>query len=314
MDEAQRKKFLRGILVDEITRTLGFKGGGIAERLVRLISRRPVNRLTDLAIEIDREIVEGSFNSAFGKLLALFSDPPLVTGAERVPAEGPLLLVANHPGTVDTPALLSTVPRPDTKIISGYTPFTDNLDNLPKHLIYSTRDDFQRMSVVRESIRHMKEGGCLLLYPAGAIEPDPSITPGAIDYLQFWHRSVEIFIKRVPGVVVSPIVVSHVLLERFYNHFVARIRENPRDRQRAAEMVQIVAQIINRDKHALTPRITFGEAFTLDDLEKRVEGDSLFESIKQIASDLMHEHVAAFEEEHPPLVAVDKSIVVPPHA
>jgi hypothetical protein len=312
MDEAQRKDFLRGILVDEITKTLGLKSGSFFSPVVRALTRRPVNRLTELALDVDKELKEGSFNSAFAMLLKLFSDPPLVSGADLVPEKGPLLLIANHPGTVDTPALLSTVPRPDTKIISGYTPFTDSLDNLPNHLIYSTRDSFQRMSVVRESIRHMKDGGCLLLYPAGAIEPDPAITAGAIDYTQFWHRSVEIFVKRVPGIVVSPIVVSHVLLERFYNHPIARIRKNPRDRQRAAEMLQIVAQIINRDKHALTPRITFGKGFTLEELQRKGEDDSLFESVKQISTDLMHDHVGRFEEDHPPLIATDKSLIVAP--
>ncbi len=301
MHREEQEKLLRSVLVDEITRTLGFKGGGKMKPVIGFLSRRATNRLIEISLDINEEVDKGSLNSAFAKLLHLFSDPPIVRGVEDVPAKGPLLLTCNHPGTVDTAVLLSSVPRPDTKIISGYTPYTDNLVHIRKHLIYSTTDAHQRMSVVRESIRHLKDGGCLLLYPAGALEPDPAIIPGAIDYMKFWHRSVEIFVKRVPDIVVSPIVASHILLPRFYNHFIARMRKQQKDRQRAAEMLQIVSAIINRDKNALTPRVTFGKGFTLEDLNQNVEGEGLFDSIKQISADLMEQHVASFDHEHPPL-------------
>ena len=46
-----------------------------------------------------------------------------VTGAERIPATGPVLVVANHPGLTDAVSLLATVRRNDAWIVTANYPF-----------------------------------------------------------------------------------------------------------------------------------------------------------------------------------------------
>ena len=58
------------------------------------------------------------------------------------------------------------------------------------------------MQVMRESIRHLKNGGALLIFPRGSIEADPAFMPHPEAEFEHWSRSLEIFMQRA-GVVES---------------------------------------------------------------------------------------------------------------
>jgi 1-acyl-sn-glycerol-3-phosphate acyltransferase len=219
---------------------------------------------------------------------------------ENVPKAGPVLLVANHPGTIDSLAIIASAPRPDIKAIAGLDPIIYAIENLRAHLIFVTSETQVRMLVMRQGIRHLQNGGCMLFFPAGHIEPDPAVLPGAADSIHDWHRSVEIFLKRVPETILIPVAISHILLPRFVRHILARLRRNPSDWQRTAEMLQILSQMVNPGKHRLSPRITFGSPISYQELTA-AQTPNPTEHLRDEMLELLTRHVAAFNEPYPPL-------------
>lgn len=96
-------------------------------------------------------------------------------GFEGVPATGPLIMVANHPfgaleGLVLAKALLPV--RPDLRFLANYM-----LAAVPelRELIFSVDpfggDGAQRrnMAGLRQAIRHVTEGGALVVFPSGTV-------------------------------------------------------------------------------------------------------------------------------------------------
>jgi 1-acyl-sn-glycerol-3-phosphate acyltransferase len=185
-------------------------------------------------------IFANSFRDGFRWVLSQFIKDIKVVGMRQIPTQGPVLIVSNHPGTVDSIAIVSALPRDDIKIISGFTPFTNKLPNTRNHLIYTNQDTFTRMSVLRATIRHLEKGGCLLTFPGGRIDPDPAISQDLAKNNNHWSKSIALIIKRVPQTRLIITTISHVLLIRFMNHPLARIRRNYAERQRVAEMLQII--------------------------------------------------------------------------
>jgi len=88
-----------------------------------------------------------------------------VTGVERFPDKGPVLVVANHPGALDAGLLLGACPRP-IRILDCddvFVPALDRVFDLTGR-IKMTRDgpDLAAMSHARNTLA---EGGALALFP-----------------------------------------------------------------------------------------------------------------------------------------------------
>ena len=89
------------------------------------------------------------------------------------------------------------------KIIALDRPFLMALPNLSKQLFFVHDDPASRMKLVRQVSGHLRGGGAALTFPAGEIEPDPNVYPGAVDALQTWTDSVGVFIRMAPETVDS---------------------------------------------------------------------------------------------------------------
>jgi len=90
-----------------------------------------------------------------------------VWGQSNVPKEGPLLIISNHPGTYDSIAISAALPRNDLKIIAGGYPFLRQLPAASQHLIFVSSDIQERMTSLRNAIRHLQQGSSLLIFPSG---------------------------------------------------------------------------------------------------------------------------------------------------
>ena len=297
-----RVAVLSNLLVDEIFKTLGLSQTGLFRRLGGRMFRRPTRRLSQIGLQLDDLISSTSLNDALGVFLTEFAHPLWVDGVRNVPRQGPLVVAPNHPGTVDSLAVLASLPRTDVKIIAGYTPILESLVHLREHLIFrELTGTNSRVSAVRAALRHLEEGGCLLLFPAGRLEPDPAVLPGAASSLSSWHRSIELFLRKVPNTAMVPVIVSHILLPRFVNHVLAASRRSAADRQRTAEMLQILSQVVRRNRYVLSPRISFGEMCNYQELEQQHADQPPFEAIITQFKELLSAHVAHFEHDYPPL-------------
>jgi len=142
--------------------------------------------------------------------------------------------------------------------------------------------------VIRSGIRHLLDGGALLIYPSGTIDPDPSIMPGARAELVKWSRSLEIFLRRAPQTKVLVTIVSGVLAAECIRHPITWLRKQRKDRQRLAEMLQIIQQLVLDKKFNLQPRLTFGETISY----QQYPGKQLMPAIVETADHTLINHLA----------------------
>ena len=83
-------------------------------------------------------------------------------------------------------------------------PFFRSLPNLRQHLIYATNDTHVRMATIRKALRHLGEGGSLLIFPSGKVDPDPNyFLSEARLSLDRWSDSLELLLRAAARLVVA---------------------------------------------------------------------------------------------------------------
>src|SRR5690606_1385745 len=113
--------------------------------------------------ETDRRTDSEDFSRATGWLLPHFATGLEVIGEENIPDNGPILMLANHPGAFDEIAIAASVPRTDLHIFANDHPVLTSFPAISRHAVYSgTRDAHQRMAGLRNGIRRLSEGNVLL--------------------------------------------------------------------------------------------------------------------------------------------------------
>ena len=250
---------LKKNLLDEIFKALGLGYAQPLRLLIEPLFSPAVRRFAKLAVSFDRDVNNYNFNNAARRLLPIFTREVRAHGTENIPAVGPLLIVSNHPGTVDGLVIASQLPRPDLKIITSGFPFIRNLAATAKHLIYSSFDTFERMKVVRAAVRHLRDGGAVLIFPSGGIDPDPAVMPGALAELETWSPSLNVILRRVPSARVLVTMVSGVLHPGWIHSPIVKIRSGRRNQQRAAEFFQIIQQMLFPNSLMVSPSVYFAK-------------------------------------------------------
>jgi 1-acyl-sn-glycerol-3-phosphate acyltransferase len=175
-----------------------------------------------------------------------------VAGREHIPAEGPLLIVSNHPGLSDSVALLASLPRTDLRIVVAERPFLQALNHTSRHLIYLRSAEINRN--LRKITNHLRSGGAVLIFPGGQIEPDPATMTGAIESLQSWSRSIGLIIRLVNEIRVVPAIVSGVVCPAAQHHPLTRIRKRLKDRERFGALLQTLVPAYKN----VNVRVAFG--------------------------------------------------------
>jgi hypothetical protein len=253
---------LENALLAEIARAMALPSTTITRRMVRLVFGRAARRFSELVTGFDREIERNGSAAGARWLLPSFVAGYEARGQGIVPPEGSLLIVSNHPASYDGLVITACINRPDFKVIIGEIPPYRHLPNVSRHVIFSppVANTFGRMQTVRNAIRHLNDGGALLIFPRGGIEPDPSFMPDAGAEFDKWSRSLEIFLERVPRTRVLVAIVGGVIAPAAMRHPITWFRNARPDRQRLAFILQIIHQISSgRESFGLTPQVTFGE-------------------------------------------------------
>lgn len=166
-----------------------------------------------------------------------------ITGAELVPARGPLLVLSNHPGMSDAMALFAALRRPDLKVIAAERKLLRLLPNISRHLVFIPEGEGEsrgRMAGVRAIAAHVRHGGAALIYPAGKIEPDPLVMPDALDALARWSDSVTVFARLAPEALVLPVAVGGTISAAALRNPITRLYRARRDREWAAATLQVL--------------------------------------------------------------------------
>ncbi|MCG2784268.1 MAG: hypothetical protein L6461_04105 [Anaerolineae bacterium] len=117
---------LQHTLLDEIFKALGFGRHHPARFVLEPLFSSAAHRFARIAVTFDQDVATHGFREAARCLLPRFTREVHVRGAEYIPTEGPLLVVSNHPGTINGLAIASSLPRPDLKIVASGVPFISN--------------------------------------------------------------------------------------------------------------------------------------------------------------------------------------------
>ncbi len=164
---------------------------------------------------------DGDLKGACAWLIDIGARGIRVQGAEHIPANGPLLIVCNHAGLGDAHALLMASPRRDTKVLASDFDILPGLLHFRRHVIVV--DEARPLASTRAALRHLGDGGSVLLFPRGEIEADPGLyLDEALASLSEWSRSLELFARHVPGLAVAPVAVGGVISRRALRNPLAR--------------------------------------------------------------------------------------------
>jgi putative hemolysin len=252
---AEQLESLIRVNTDDLLRGLGLadlrRGRRVIERVLRGRARHFARRV------IAYDELVGSQGLAAGGAWAVthFVDRCEVHGAEYLPRCGPVLIVANHPGLCDTAALFAAIDRADLRVVAAERPFLAALPYTSRHLISVGESPASRLAALRSSARHLRGGGALLTFPAGRIEPDPAVMPGAHESLAAWSDSVATFARFAPDLVIIPAIVSGVLSRSALQHPLTRLRRRAADREWLVGLLQIQFRSLQH----VTVRVAFGD-------------------------------------------------------
>jgi putative hemolysin len=260
---------LTEINLDDLVSSFGWNSRSWLADMLRVMFTGPARKFARQMLDFDDAVGEiGLVYAAcqtqrrYVRSVRLFSDP-LPTG--------PFLALSNHPGMVDTLALFSALNRSDLKIVAVDRPFLKSLTNTSQRLFYVTDDPGARMSLVRQVSGHLRSGGAILTFPAGQIEPDANVYPGAVEALQGWTSSVGVFVRMAPETAILPVLVRGVIWNTTAGHPLTRLKKTRQEREKLAAAFQLLAHVV-LNKRPLDVTVQIGKPITVAELGSKETG------------------------------------------
>lgn len=248
---------LTRINLDDLVASFGWQNAPLLAVGLRLLFRPAAEKFARQMLDFDAEVAVRGLADSAQALFDRYAQSLTVQGAENVPAAGPALFLSNHPGMVDTLALFIAIRRPDLKIIAARRPFLEALPNVAPQLIFVSQSPAQRMAAVRQAAAHLKAGGAALTFPAGKIEPDADVYPGALAALESWSESAGAFLRFAPQTHIIPTFVRGVLWAKAVRHPLTRLKRTQEERERLGAAFQLLMHVVF-DKRPLRVTVHFG--------------------------------------------------------
>jgi len=282
---------IRNRVIDEVFFALGLGRSSGWRRALGPLFYLPADHLAHIGAILEEEAPRSGLSGASQRALPELSLNPTTHGVEFIPKEGPVLVACNHPGAYDSLVVTASIPRRDLKLVVSDVGFTHALQACSRDFIFVSTDPTERMGALRESITHLRNGGALLIFANGEVEPDPAIMPGAEQTIAGWSPSIEIMLRKVPDCWLQLTIASGMLLPKFVHSPLTRIRRMPFHRQKMGELLQILQQMVLPHSIQLHPRVSFAQPVCARDLA----ADGMMADVIRRARALLAEHVARHE-------------------
>lgn len=282
---------LRENLINEIFKAAGFSESGWLRKIGGRLFNKPVDRFAAIVSRFDEVIGAEGFPAGAADALNSFSQHVEVRGAETLPTDGPLIIAGNHPGALDGLCVLANLPRQDIRFVVSGVPVTESLPNARNYLIFAPGDKHERMLAIRSMIRHLHQGGCVLIFPTGRLDPDPDNLPGAEQALDMWSPSLEILLRRVPDARVVVAITGGVLAPQALNHPLTHLQKGWR-RQKLAELIQLSRMVSNPHAYDIHPRVTFSVPIVLSPPDSTPEKQDYLPTLIGYAKQTLLSHQA----------------------
>jgi 1-acyl-sn-glycerol-3-phosphate acyltransferase len=259
----------------QLRNAFGAMGRLLPNWALRTTCGSALRRFVNQVIDYDSDIARRGFPTASRDLLDRIVPSIMTCGSDRVPADGPLLIVSNHPGLYDTIALAAYLRRSDLRVVARQQAYWGLLPNLSQQLITLRGEPQSFRLEMRKALRHLAAGRSLLLYPGGTIEPDPVYLSGADAWLPHWSRTPERLARRLGELTILPAAVGGVLSRRALRSPLSWIRWSREGRCWLAATLQFLVRS-NRD---VTLRVSFGQPIRWAQRDGRGDTERLRERI-----------------------------------
>jgi len=255
------------INLDDLVSSFGWEKNRFLTYVVRRVFVNPARKFASQMVDFDKSVGQTNLAEASRAIMRkLYVQDVRVHGYEHIPQNGPTLFLSNHPGMADTISLFAAINRTDLKIIALHRPFLETLANTTHQLFFIDEDPSKRMNAVRQVTNHLRNGGSALTFPAGEIEPDPLVYPGALDSLNNWTDSAGVFIRFARDVKIVPVLVSGVIWEKTAHHWLTHLKRTRSEREKLAAALQLLVMIV-RDAKPTTVHLQFAKPITLEEID-----------------------------------------------
>ncbi len=279
---------LQNRITDEIFFAIGLPRGGILRRVFGSLFYAPAHRFGQIAANFENATTIGGLGAGACQIMRDFRLTATTRGVENIPPVGPVLIIANHPGSYDSAVITANVPRPDLTLVVSDVGFTRALAAASSHFIYVSTDMTERMDAIRQMVHRLQNGGAVLLFARGDVEPDPSFMDGAADTIALWSRSIEILLRKVPQTRLVVEISSGVILPKFMNNPITRMRRMLYHQQKLAEMLQMFQQLLfPKSVQPIDVHISFSQPVPATDLAQA----EIMPAVISLARAALEQHV-----------------------
>lgn len=174
---------------------IGFLKQPVASALMKITKLDKVNHLYDkLKDKSGKAFFDGFVEERDLQYIVFEED------LAKIPKQGPFILIANHPlGAIDGILMtkILTEIRPDFKVMGNFllskikpmSPFVISVNPFENR-----KEVFNSTQGMRETLRHLQEGGCVGIFPAGEVS-NRNNPLGAVED-KVWEESVMKLIKK----------------------------------------------------------------------------------------------------------------------
>jgi len=254
---------LTQINLDDLVSSFGWEKYPLPASILRFLFAKPARKFAGQMVEFDHAVGTSGLAGASKLIMHKYYVRDVrVHGQENIPRTGPVLFLSNHPGMADTISLFAAIDRADLNIIAVHRPFLAALENTTKKLYFISEKTGERMRAIRQVSNHLRNGGAALTFPAGEIEPDPLVYPGALESLDNWTDSAGVFLRFERGTKIVPVLVSGVVWERSARHWLTHIKRTRYEREKFAAALQLLAMVVLNVKPSFV-RVRFAKPITL---------------------------------------------------
>jgi hypothetical protein len=127
------------------------------------------------------------------------------------------------------------------------------------------------------------------------VEPDPELMAGAKESIEQWSPSLEIMLRKVPAAQLQISLISGVIQPAFMQNPIVRLRRTLFARQKLAEFIQIMQQMVLPKSVHTEANITLSKPLAVSDFGN----ERMMPMIIRAGQSLLAEHITHFiNEEH----------------
>jgi 1-acyl-sn-glycerol-3-phosphate acyltransferase len=278
---------LTRINLDDLVTSFGWQDYPLLIRILQRVFIKPARKFAAHMVEFDEAVGARDLPEASRLILRRYVKDVRVFGIDHIPASA-FLALSNHPGMADTISLFAALNHPDLKIIALDRPFLNALPNTSKQLFYLKDDPAARMTLVRQVSAHLRAGGAALTFPAGEIEPDPNVYPGALESLTRWTDSAGVFLRIAPETAILPVLVRGVVWDKTAHHPLVRLKRDRMGREKLAAALQLLAHV-QFNARPVTVTVQIGNPITIKELgstETQIIHQAVLAEMKRLIENL----------------------------